>query len=187
MKDLAGAKVGTSLHTMQEYTLDMLLDRAGVPRKAVTKEAVEKIPMRAELLANGKLDAAILPEPWLTFAISRGDKLLSDDTTGENISVTLVLARKEWLATAEGAKAMRLMQGALDHAAKAINEDPAQFRALLSQRGDLPKTIAGTYMVDTFPRQQLPAEDVLARQQAWLVETGQLQKPIPYNVLVWKP
>ena len=69
LEELAGVPVGTSSGTIQEYVLDGLMGQAGIPIDQVKKEEVKKVPVRFELLMSGKLQAAALPEPFLSLAV----------------------------------------------------------------------------------------------------------------------
>ena len=64
------------------------------------------MPVRFELLMNGQLEAAALPEPLLTLAESQGAKILRDDTTGENLSQTVLVFSDEYLAEPGGVETL---------------------------------------------------------------------------------
>ena len=70
--DLEGTSVGISTNSLIEYHLDLYLDEAGLARDSVEKTEVAAIPVRMELLSQGQLDAAVLPEPLITLAVNAG-------------------------------------------------------------------------------------------------------------------
>ncbi|WP_310551368.1 ABC transporter substrate-binding protein [Paenibacillus glufosinatiresistens] len=81
VKDLKGKTVILSKNTSTEYTVATMLAQAGLTEKDITVTEVPQIPTRLELLKNGKADAAILPEPYVTIGQAAGLRVLS--STGE--------------------------------------------------------------------------------------------------------
>ena len=187
LSDLAGVPVGTSLDTHQEFIVDSLFAEAGIPKNKVKKEEVKKTPIRYELLMEGKLDAAALPEPWLTLAVFKGGTLVADDTKGANISQELLIGSDKWLATAEGAEAMKRLLGVLNEAATLIDKNPEAWRQTLIDNSGVPQELQKAYPVPTFPGTQLPTEEMLGSQMQWMVGKGLLDTPLPYDRLVWRP
>lgn len=187
LADLAGRPVGTSLNTQQEYVVDTLFARAGVPEGEVVKSEVKKLPLRYQFLMQGKLEAAALPEPLLSLAQVNGARLIADDTKGEILSVSYLIAGDEWLGTPDGAEAMTRLLGAIAGAVSRINADPDSWRPTLVENAGVPDGIADTYPVQTYPAPAIPAEDSLARVQEWMLRRELIGERIPYADLVWEP
>lgn len=185
LEDLAGVPVGTSTGTIQEYVVDSLFAQAGVAPSDVVKEEVKKVPVRFELLMEGQLAAAALPEPLLSLAEFQGGKIVADDTEGDNITQTVLIADDEWLATEEGAEAMRRLLVVWDEAAKVVNADPDAWRDTLVEKARLPEPIKDTYAVNTYPTSQLPSEEEVRAVVDWMKRVGLIEGNIPYNKLVW--
>lgn len=185
--DLAGKPVGTSLGTLQEYVVDSLFAQAGVEASDVKKEDIKKIPVRYQLLMSDQIDAAALPEPWLTLATDNGAVLIADDTRGKNLSSFILIANDEWLDTEDGSEAMTRILAALGEAVKIINEDPDRVREILVRNAQVPKEIAETYPIGTYPEPQLPSEESMDDVSNWMLGKKLIEKPIPYSDLVWEP
>lgn len=62
-----------------EYALDTLLAAEGISNRDVSYVNVPAMPLRLEMMAQGKLPAAILTPPLSVQAIASGDRLLLDD------------------------------------------------------------------------------------------------------------
>ena len=103
---LADVPIGTSSATIQEYVVDGLMAEAGIDEDRVKKEEVKKVPVRFDLLMNGQLKAAALPEPLLSLAVLQGAELIADDTQGENLSQTVLVFSDEYLAERGGVESM---------------------------------------------------------------------------------
>jgi NitT/TauT family transport system substrate-binding protein len=181
---LAGVPVGTSSGTIQEYVLDGLMRQAGVPADQVVKEEVKKVPVRFDLLMQGQLEAAALPEPLLTLAEAQGAKLLADDTTGENLSQTILGFSDEYLAEPGGIETMTKLLEVWDQAVAKVNEDPDAWRATLVEQARLPEPIKDTYAISTYPTNDVPDAEQIDAVLAWMGGRGLLQKPVTFEDLV---
>lgn len=187
LKGLAGVPVGTSSATIQEYVLDKLMIAAGVPAAQIKKEEVKKVPVRFELLMSGKLAAAALPEPFLSLAEKTGAKVVADDTTGANISQTVLVFDQKYLDDAANAAAVAKLLGVWDKAVATVNADPNSFRALLVDKARLPKPLETSYPVNTYPLAQLPAPADVAAVLDWMYGKGLLKTAatVTYTDLTW--
>ncbi len=181
---LAGVPVGTSSATIQEYVLDGLMAEAGVPADEVKVEEVKKVPVRFELLMAGKLEAAALPEPFLSLAEAQGAVLIADDlATKVNLSQTVLGVSDTYLAEPGGTESVEAVMSAWDKAAADINADPESFRPLLVEQARLPKPIETTYEVNSYPMHTLPAQGEVDAVLAWMKGKGYLKADVTYEDL----
>lgn len=182
---LAGVPVGTSSATIQEYVLDGLMAEAGVPAAQVKVEEVKKLPVRYELLMQGKLKAAALPEPFLTLAEQGGARIVADDTQAKaNLSQTILVFSDAFLSKAAGSVSADAVLTAWDRGAAAINAEPDAYRALLVEKAQLPEQLAETYQVDTYPKHQLPEKERVDAVLAWMRTKGYLKSDaVDYEAL----
>jgi NitT/TauT family transport system substrate-binding protein len=185
LKGLASVPVGTSSATIQEYVLDKLMTAGGVPAAQIKKEEVKKVPVRFELLMSGKLAAAALPEPFLSLAAKTGAKVVADDTTGANISQTVLIFDQKFLDDSAKAAGVSKLLGVWDQAVGTINAAPDSFRALLVDKARLPKPLESTYAVNTYPTAQLPAEAEVTAVIDWMKSAGLLKTEVTYPDLMW--
>jgi NitT/TauT family transport system substrate-binding protein len=187
LEQLAGKPVGTSSGTIQEYVLDQLMLQAGVSVDEIKKEEVKKVPVRLELLMQGKLEAAALPEPFLSLAEKQGAKVIADDTGDQNFSQTVLVVSQKYLDDPAGAKATGLLLGVWDEAVAVVNKDPNSFRALLVEKARLPQPLATSYAVNTYPSAQLPKKEQVDDVLDWMRGAGLLDASVTYEDLVWRP
>lgn len=181
---LAGVPVGTSSNTIQEYVLDGLMRQAGVPADDVVVEAVPKVPVRYDLLMQGQLKAAALPEPLLSLAEYEGAILLADDTTGENLSQTVLAFSDEYLSEIGGVDTMSALLKAWDAGAEIVNENPDAWRELLVEQARLPEPIKDTYRINQYPAAQIPTAAQVDSVLEWMRDKGTLTTPLTYEDLV---
>lgn len=185
LRALAGVPVGTSSGTIQEYVLDGLLRQAGVTD--VRKEEVKKVPVRFELLMNGKLKAAALPEPLLSLAERQGAKLLADDTAGENLTQTVLVVSRRYAGSPGGTEGVRRLLGVWDEAVGRVNRDPGAWRTVLVEKARLPKPLQDSYRVNRYPKSQLPARPEVDAVLAWMRGKGLLKAHLTYEDLCPPP
>lgn len=185
LKQLANVPIGTSTATIQEYVLDELMLAAGVPAAQIKTNEVPKVPVRFQLLMSGKLDAAALPEPFLSLAEKTGSKVIADDTTGPNISQTVLVFSQKYLVTAAGSSALTSLLKVWDESVAVVNLDPNSFRSLLVDKARLPAPLASTYQVNTYPTAQLPTAAEIDPVLAWMTSHSLLKTPLTYSDLIW--
>ena len=90
IEQAAGKSIGISKNTIIEYLTDRIIESSNIDVNSQKKVAIPKIPTRLEMLNNGKLDMATLPEPLASTAISAGGKILSSsDKLGINPGVMI--------------------------------------------------------------------------------------------------
>jgi NitT/TauT family transport system substrate-binding protein len=187
LKQLANVPVGTSSGTVQEYVLDGLMAQARVPRGQVKKEEVKMVPVRFQLLMNNELKAAALPEPFLSLAVKQGAHLVADDTKGKNLSQTVLAFSQNYLAKPEGAEAVTRLLDAWDKGAGLVDANPNAYRSLLVDKARLPKPVATSYKINTYPLHQLPAAPEIAAVLSWMKASSLLNGPLTYADLTWAP
>ncbi len=181
---LAGVPIATSMNTIQEYVVDGLMRQAGVDPADVVKEDVAKVPVRFDLLMQGQLQAAALPEPLLSLAEAEGATLIADDTTGENISQTILGFSDVYLAEPGGVETLLALLSAWDAGVEIVNEDPNAWRDLLVDKARLPEPVKDTYEVNVYPTAQIPTAEQVNAVLAWMTEKEMLQNRVTYEDLV---
>lgn len=184
LSDLAGVPIGTSAASIQEYVVDKLMEAGSVQADQVAKEIVPKVPVRYDLLKNGQLQAAALPEPFLSLAVLDGATLIADDTTGENITQTILGVSDEYLAEPAGMVAVRALLEVWDEAAGMVNADPDAYRGLLVEMARLPEPLKDTYQVNSYPDSAAPTAETVDAVLDWMTAKGLLTAEVTYGDLV---
>jgi len=186
LQDLAGKPIGVGSNTMLEYMMDKLMEQAGVPQDQIVKEEIKKIPVRYEMMTSNQVAAAALPASLLYLGEQTGMVLVADDTHGENLSMSVMVARSDFAATPEGQRAITQVQASWDQAAGLINANPTAYRTLLVERASLPELIASDYPVSTYPLAKLPPTEVVGSMLSWMTAKGYLEQPLGYDGLTGK-
>ncbi len=180
--DLKGIPIGISKNTIIEYVTDRLLAASGLLPNQIVKKSVPVIPERYQLLLQGQLKAATLPDPLAKSALEAGAGAVIDDTAHPLYSVSVLSFSTQALVTK--ADAVRQFLMAWNQAARDINADPESFRPLLLQKIRVPKNIQQTYRIPPFPRQEVPGNEQWADVMDWMVSKKLLTAPLPYETSV---
>jgi NitT/TauT family transport system substrate-binding protein len=176
---LRGKKIGLSVNTIIQYTVDALLEQAGV--SAYEAVPVARMPLRIEMVLNGQIDAASLPEPLLTAAVERGAVLLATtDTLG--IDAGILLFSKKTLDTR--LEDVKRFYRAYDKAVSKINADNNAYRNFLVREAVIPEAIRDSYRFVTYRKPTLPATAQIEQVFRWLQDRKLLEKPLKAADLV---
>jgi NitT/TauT family transport system substrate-binding protein len=177
--DLKGIPIGISKNTIIEYVTDRLLAAEGLPADQIVKESVPAIPERYQLLLQGQLKAATLPDPLAKSALEAGAGSVADDSIYPIYSIS-VLSFHVGALKAKADTVRQFLQ-AWNQAAQDINADPESYRGLLLQKIRVPKNIQQTYRIPPFPLREIPGEESWTDVMNWMVSKGLLKARIPYK------
>lgn len=183
-EDLIGKRVAISTNTMMEYLMAQYEDYFDLDASGIELVNMPDLMLRVETLLQGKdIDAAILPDPLATFAISKGGVAVIDDTTlDENYSQSVYLATNEFMSKHKSE--LKTFVKVLQDSMTDINEHPDKYRALLMEKARVPEELQETYPMPTFSPGTVPSEQEVTRLEAWMVEKKMLDKVYSYADLV---
>ena len=181
LRDLKGQTVAISRATIIEYLLERLLQAQGLAPDFVRTEEIKKIPIRLQMLLQGQVPAAVLPEPLLTLAESRGATVLLDD---RRLDVTeTVLAINTSRSAGERSVVKRFLT-AYAAAVANINKNPEAFKTLLIERTRFPMPVKERYRVPRFPPVAPPPRQDISDTQQWLKDHKMVTELLPYDQIV---
>ncbi len=180
-KDLKGVPIGISKNSIIEYATDRLLEGAGLAPSEIEETEVTKIPVRAEMLDKGQLQAATLPEPLASLAEQQGARRIIDDSkTG--IGQSEITFRQD--VVTKNPEAIRRFLAAYEQGVTAINSSPNKYRDLMVDKAKVPDSLKSSFKVPQFSKGQLPARAKIDDVMKWMVEKKLLKQPIPYDKMV---
>jgi NitT/TauT family transport system substrate-binding protein len=177
--DLKGIPIGISKNTIIEYVTDRLLAARGLSPNQIVKKSVPVIPERYQLLLQGRLKAATLPDPLAKSALEAGAGSVIDDSVYPQYSVSVLSFNTRSLKTKTDA--VRQFLKAWNQAAQDINADSQSYRRLLLQKIRVPKNIQQSYRIPLFPLGEIPSAEQWADVMDWMVSKGLLETPGPYE------
>ncbi len=179
IEELAGVPIGISRHTIIEYVTDRLLQTAGLSGDQVRKQSIPSIPERYQLLIQGRLDAATLPDPLAMSAIAAGAVLVADDTAVSDYSLSVLTFAIRAIKTKP--EQIRGFVSAWHRAAAAINAAPQSQRPLMLEKIRIPPNVRDSFRIPPFARNRVPTEDQWQDAMAWMQSRQLLAAPLPYG------
>ena len=123
------------------------------------------------------MKAAALPASLLALGEASGFTVVADDTTGNNVSQSVMISCKNAISTDTVNAFARVWDAAVAH----INANPDSYRALLAQKASLPESIAQTYAVSSYPAAELPEQHMIDAVLTWMANKGYLAPSISYD------
>jgi NitT/TauT family transport system substrate-binding protein len=138
--------------------------------------------VRFELLINGEIPAATLPDPLASGAIAAGAVPVVDDTSVPQLSQSILTFSVDTLES--WPEAVRGFLMAWEMAVEELNENPEAYSELLIKEGRVPESIQGTFQMPPFPEASVPTPEQLADVVSWAMEKGLIGADIPYERMV---
>ena len=181
-QDLAGVEIGTAQNTVIAYITDRMLEAAGLSPEQIASQEVSAIPVRFELLINGEIPAATLPDPLASGAVAAGAVLVVDDTSVPQLSQSILTFSVDTLESRP--EQVRSFLMAWEMAVEELNDNPEAYNELLIQEGRVPESIQGTFRMPPFPEASVPTPEQLANVVSWAKEKGLIDADIPYERMV---
>jgi NitT/TauT family transport system substrate-binding protein len=178
-EDLAGVPIGISKNTIIEYVTDRLLMEKGLGPKEIKKISIPIIPERYQLLLQGRIKAATLPEPLANSAMKAGAIQIVKDGDFPKYSVSVLAFSLKSLQSKP--EAVRAFLRAWDRAAEDINTSPETQRNIMLKRIRVPGNIRATYSIPMFPRGEVPNAVQWADAMDWMLSKHLLDHILHYQ------
>ena len=181
LKGLGGASVAISSNSVVDLVNDKLQMQAGITKENINTIEFKNIGLRFQALLTGRLDAAVLPEPLVSVAISKGAKLLADDS-GLGESQTVLVFSQEFIK--KSPELIKVFLNVISDANTLINSNPDSVRDIMVERVRLPESLKMKYPVPKFPKLAPPDRDCLENIVTWLNNRGVIRSDIKYEQVV---
>lgn len=181
IEDLKNVEIAISKNTIIEFVVDTLLKGRGFEEDEISKIAIPKIPVRLEMLAEGKVKAACLPEPLASLAVARGGRVIADSTQMDVVPGVMMFRED---AIRNKKLQIQKLYEAYEKAALQINENPDVFRSFIVEKAGFPELIKNSFKFVKYSPVSLPAEKDVVTVINWLKEKGLIKKDLTYDDLV---
>jgi NitT/TauT family transport system substrate-binding protein len=175
---LKGKDIATSTGTIMEYALDRLLASKGVDSKDVNMVNVSNMPLRLEMLTQGKVAAALFTSPLSDQAAASGNIILISDNQEQFGGPGLIFSLAALKAKPEGIAGFI---SAWQEAVRLINADPEKYRDLIVSAAKVPESLTATYKIPVFPELKIPEKSNYDKINSWMVGHGMITQPVPYE------
>ena len=177
-EQLKGKDIATSTGTIMEYALDQILATGGIDSKDVNFVNVPNMPLRLEMLSQGKIAAALFTSPLSDQAVASGNILLLDDTKELLGGPGLIFSTTALQKKSDGISGF--IQ-AWQEAVQMINANPEKYRAIIVSTAKVPESLAAGYKIPLFPQLRLPTQAEFAKINDWMLKKGMISQAVPYE------
>lgn len=166
MSDTKERSIGISTNTIIDYLTDKLLESADIDPSSPEKIAIPKIPTRLEMLGNGKIDMATLPEPLASVAAFKGGRILSSSDK-QNIHPGIMLFTGEAITSKN--KEIKALYNAYNKSIDYLNKEPMEnyIEVLIAEAG-FPEIIKDTLTLPDYNKASMPASEDFDQVLTWL-------------------
>ncbi len=177
--DLKDVPVAISNNSIIEFVTYQLLISGGLKDNEIKTLEIPKVPVRLEMLINGQVAAATLPDPFAALAEARGAKVIASDTDATvNLSPIVYVFTTQ--ALEKKAETLQRFYATYSQIVQDINADSESFRNVMLEYCRIPKGIEEIYPVPAFPLPTVPTESEWDLVMDWMTRKGILKKPLPY-------
>jgi NitT/TauT family transport system substrate-binding protein len=177
--ELSSVGIGVAKNTVIEYVTDRLLEAKGLRPEQIVKRSVPVIPERYQLLLQGRVKAAVLPDPLAKSAMVAGAVEVVSDSEHPEVGVSVLAFGDESLR--KKGDAVRLFLEAWDKAAAWINAHPEESRTVLLKKIPIPDNVRDLYRVPPYPGNGIPEKRQWSDVIRWMQENRLLEKPVAYE------
>lgn len=182
IQDLKDKRLAVSRNTVIDFCTDLVLQEANIALDDVNKVEINKIPLRLEMLRNGKIDATMLPDPFATIALASGNKSVID-IDDLDLRVTGIAFHDEVIA--EKQEGIKSFYRAYNMAIELIKSQPVStFESVLIAEIGFPAEFIDNLQLPNYTIAQLPQEKDLERVEQWLKAKNLVTANFDINTLI---
>lgn len=182
VRGLRGKDVSVSRNTIIEYVTDRILAKDGMQGDDINKVIIPQIPTRLEMLQNGKLAAATLPEPMASIAVRNGGRLIkSSDDLGINPGVMIFTDK----SVKDKKKEIQAMYRAYNRAVDYLNSAPREeYIDFVIEKAGFPSEAKEALKLPTYHKAALPKEEDVTDCIKWLNDKDLIKETYGYDDFV---
>ena len=180
--DLIGKDVAISKNTIIEYVTDQITATNNMPENSLNKVVIPQIPTRLEMLQNGKLAAATLPEPMGSIAIYNGCKYITgSDELGINPGVMMFTSKAVESKKAE----LQAFYRAYNKAVAYLNDtDKAQYMDIVIEKSGFPAAAKDALVLPKYRPAGLPKQQDVTDCLTWMNHKNLIKQNYTYDDIV---
>ncbi len=182
IKDMKGQNISVSKNTIIEFVLDQMLMQNQMTEADINKTVIPQIPTRLEMLQNGKLDAAVLPEPMGSIAIKNGCHLINSSEKMQINPGVMVFTND---SLQNKSKEIKAMYRAYNKAVEYLNNTPQEeYMDLVIEKAGLPPATKEALTMPKYHEAALPSKEAWEKSIQWLNQKGLVKETYSYDDMV---
>lgn len=180
--DIKGKSAAISEKTVIEYTFDKIMEKNGLDPKTVEKSVIPAMPTRLEMLRTGKVDTALLPEPFATLAVKAGGLVLG--SANESDMYTSITAFTQ-ASIDNKSNEIKAFFKAYNKAVDYVNKTPiSEYEDIIIKTVGYPEDMKGQLLLPEFRKNVLPSEEDIQSVIDWTKKNNLINKELSPKDLV---
>lgn len=179
---LKGKKVGMSTNTIMEYTADRMLAAGQVKPEDIKKEAIPPLPTRYQMLQGGRIDAAILPEPFAGLAVKDGAVVLS--STDQMLNKAGAIAFTEEAIQQNPNQIKAIFRAYNDAVAYLATQPKSSYIDYVIKSQGFPAEVKDSLQLPAYDKAEAPDPKIFADVVDWLKAKQLIKHDYEYKNLV---
>jgi NitT/TauT family transport system substrate-binding protein len=168
--------VGISENTIIEFMVDQLASG-----RELDKVAIPQVPVRMEMLRNGKIPLACLTDAMAWPLLSQGFPIVRDQK-GSGLEPAVLVLTENFIK--ESPERVEQLKRDWNKAVESINSSPGEYRSLLQDKLRLPSDEEDPYPVPLYRPITLPSRETVDKVLIWFEEKYGLEKSVSYEELI---
>lgn len=182
ISEMKGQNISVSKNTIIEFILDQMLMQNQMSETDINKTVIPQIPTRLEMLQNGKLDVAVLPEPMDSIAVKNGCHMVNSSEAMQINPGVMVFTNDSLENKTEEIKAMyRAYNKAVDY----LNNTPQEeYMDLVIEKAGLPPATKDALTMPKYHEATMPSKDAWEKSIQWLNQKELVKETYNYDDMV---
>ncbi|GHV29404.1 thiamine biosynthesis protein [Bacteroidia bacterium] len=173
--DLKGKTVSVSRNTVIDFCIEAALQSAGLSPDNIEKQEINKIPIRLEMLLNGKSAATALPDPFISIASMKGAHSI---VCMENLGYAVTGIMFKTASIEQKTTEIEAFYKAYNEAVDYIKSHPVEaIKTILTEDIGFPEPTIQSVQLPDYTHAGMPQEKDIQAVTVWLQE----KKLIPGN------
>lgn len=173
IQDFSDKEIGVSTNTIIEYAADSMLMKNGLPSEKIKKTSIPKIPVRLEMLQNGKLNGACIPEPLSDLAEAEGARVIARSSE-QGLAPSVMVFSKASIDQKKDE--IRKVYKAYNAAVQQINNNPESFKDLVIEKAKFPEELRPILKFPGYHQAVAPEERDIRNVMDWMKSKGLLKQ-----------
>ncbi|MEM4672952.1 MAG: hypothetical protein QW366_04170, partial [Sulfolobales archaeon] len=171
--------IAISRNTIIEYVAWKMLRGLGMDPSRINFIDTPSITTRYELLIEGKIPAAVLPDPWGSLAVKNGAKIVA-----KYRDLVVLVARESILKDPVGREELVKLARVLNEAIELYNSNPEKYRKIIEEKLFIPDQLKGLFTIEWKSKIRSVPQDLIDEVSRWLYERGLINNVYNYSVYV---
>jgi NitT/TauT family transport system substrate-binding protein len=171
-------EIAVSFNTVIEYVTDRILEKHRM--EGLKKTEIKSVPLRMQLLLEGKVGYATIAEPLATFAQMKGAQTVytDEDVKGSHV---LFMARGDM-----DGRTLKSVVTAYDEICAEANRRKGELKELLWAKLSLPPELKDQYLLPDVAVKEVPKKEEVLDVLSWMQKRGLIKDYIEYDNMVYR-